>query len=536
MPDPKENTMHRRTFVALAALMLGAALGLAAPPALAQGKTLKIVAHADVKILDPTFTTAYISRNFGYMVYDMPFGLDQKGQPKPQMVDKYTTSKDGKLWTFTLRPNLKFSDGTPVTTADVVASMQRWTSKDSIGRAMTAISSPEWKAVDATTFTLTLKEPFAMVLEGMAKPSGFPPVVLPERLAKMPTTQPLTEVMGSGPYMFKRDEWVPGNKAIFVRNPHYVPRGEPMDGLAGGKKTNFDRVEWHYIPDANSAVAALRKGEVDLIEQMPPDYINTVRADPNVKLLPSGSWQGWMVMNQLHPPFNNPKIRQAVLKAVNQDRFMAAMGYPKDLRVTHCATFFICGGPNETFAGADAWRTPDTAKAKQLLAEAGYKGEKVVLLVPSDVTYLNAEAMMAAQTMRSIGMNVDMQTSDWATIGGRRAKRDAPEAGGWNMYVTVAGSFDADSPITNAYLSASCGTALPGWPCDKQLDELRTAWLKETQPAKRKVLLDQFHSRAYEALPYINVGQYSPALAVRKEIKGVEKLHNGLPLFWALDK
>lgn len=527
--------MQRRTLAAFA--LLAASLAGGSLPALAQQpKTLKVVAHADVKILDPTFTTAYISRNFGYMVYDMPYGLDEKGQPRPQMVDRHTVSKDGKLWTFTLRPNLKFSDGSPVTSADAVASLQRWTSKDSIGRAMTAISAAEWKAVDPLTFTLTLKEPFGMVLEGLAKPSGFPPVILPERLAKMPTTSPLTEVLGSGPYMFKRDEWVPGNKAVFVRNPHYVPRSDAPNGLAGSKKPSFDRVEWFYIPDANSAVAALRKGEVDMIEQVPPDYINPLRADANVKLLPSGSWQGWMVMNQLHPPFNNPKVRQAVLKAVNQDRFMAAMGYPKDLRVTHCATFFICGSANETFAGAEPWRTPDVAKAKQLLAESGYKNEKVVLLVPSDITYLNAEALMAAQAMRSIGMNVDMQTSDWATIGARRARRDAPEAGGWNMYVTVAGSFDADSPITNAYLSAACGNSLPGWPCDKQLDELRNAWLKETNPAKRKQLLDQFHARAFDVLPYVPVGQYSPAMALRKDLKGAEKLWGGLPLVWNLDR
>ncbi|HYD76618.1 ABC transporter substrate-binding protein [Ramlibacter sp.] len=528
--------MQRRTLAALAALLLGTTLAATSPAALAQNKTLKVVAHADVKILDPSFTTAYISRNFGYMVYDMPFGLDAKGQPRPQMVDKYTTSKDGKTWTFTLRPNLKFSDGSPVTSADVVASMQRWTAKDSMGRAMTALSAAEWKATDDKTFTLTLKEPFGMVLEAMSKPSGFPPVVMPERLAKQPTTKPIAEVLGSGPFMFKRDEWVPGNKVVFVRNPHYVPRSDAPNGLAGSKKPNFDRVEWLYIPDANSAIAALRKGEVDLVEQVPPDYINALRGDSNVKLMPSGAWQGFLVMNQLHPPFDNPKVRQAVLKAVDQDKFMAAMGYPKDLRVTNCATFFICGGRNETFAGAEPWRTPDVAKARQLLAEAGYKGEKVVLLVPSDITYLNAEALMAAQTLRSIGMNVDMQTSDWATIGARRAKRDAPDKGGWNMYVTVAGSFDADSPVTNAYLSANCGTSLPGWPCDKPLDELRTAWLKETDAAKRKQLLDRFHARAFEALPYISAGQYSPAMAVRADIKGVDKLWGGLPLVWNLDR
>jgi len=241
-------------------------------------------------------------------------------------------------------------------------------------------------------------------------------------------------------------------------------------------------------------------------------------------------------MNQSFPPFNNAKVRQAVLQAVSQDRFTAAMGYPLDMRVTYCATWFICGGPNETDAGAEPFRKADVAKAKQLLAEGGYKGEKVVLLVPSDITYLNAEALMAAQTMRSIGMNVDAQTMDWASIGARRAKKDAPEAGGWNMYVTVAGQFDVNSPINNAYLGAPCGTSLPGWPCDKQLDELRAAWIKETVPAKRKQLLDAFQRRAFEAVPYVNAGQYSAAFAARANLKNIDKLWGGLPNVWVLDR
>ncbi|VTU26472.1 ABC transporter substrate-binding protein [Variovorax sp. PBL-E5] len=526
--------MKRRTLAALATLgaLLLAGAGL---PALAQTKTLKVVAHADVKILDPTFTTAYISRNFGYMVYDTLFAEDASGTPKPQMVDKYTSSKDGKQWSFTLRPGLKFSDGSAVTSADVIASLQRWGARDSLGRAM-GTAGAEWKAVDANSFTLTLKEPFGMVLDALAKPSGYPPFILPERLAKMPATSPLAEVLGSGPYIFKRDEWVPGNKAVFVRNPHYVARSEPPSGLSGSKKSHFDRVEWLYLPDANSAVAALKRGEVDYIEQLPPDYITPLRTDPNVKIGNGGAYQGFLVFNQLHAPFDNPKVRQALLMAVSQERFTAAMGYPLDMRVTYCATYFICGGPNETDAGADPYRKPDIAKAKKMLADAGYKGEKVVLLVPSDITYLNAEALMAAQTMRSIGMNVDMQTMDWASIGARRAKRDAPEAGGWSMYVTVAGEFDVNSPVTNAYLSAACGTTLPGWPCDKQLDELRSAWIKETVPARRKELLDAFQKRAYEAVPYINAGQYSAAFAARADLKGIDKLWAGMPNVWVLDR
>lgn len=523
--------MKPRLLATFAALALSAA----ALPAWAQTKTLKVVAHADLKILDPTFTTAYISRNFGYMVYDTLFAQDASGKPQPQMVDKHSVSKDGKQWSFTLRPGLKFSDGSAVTSADVIASMQRWAARDSLGRALVTAGA-QWKAVDATSFTLDLNEPFGMVLDALAKPSGFPPMILPERLAKMPATAPLPEVLGSGPFMFKRDEWVPGNKAVFVRNPHYVARSEPPSGLSGSKKPHVDRVEWLYLPDANSSVAALKRGEVDLIEQLPPDYIAPLRTDTGIKIGSGGAYQGFLVMNHLFPPFDNPKARQALAHAVNQEKFTAAMGYPLDMRVTYCATYFICGSPNETLAGAEPFRKVDLAKGKQLLAEAGYKGEKVVLLVPSDVTYLNAQALMAAQAMRSLGMNVDMQNMDWASIGARRAKRDAPAAGGWNIYVTVAGQFDVNSPISNAYLGVACGSSMPGWPCDKPLDELRTAWIKETVPAKRKQLLDAFQARAYEAIPYVNAGQYSAAYAARASLKGLDKLWAGMPIVWALDK
>jgi peptide/nickel transport system substrate-binding protein len=526
--------MKRRTIASLATAVLLAA-GALATPAWAQSKTLKVVAHADLKILDPTFTTAYISRNFGYMVYDTLFAQDAKGQPKPQMVEKFTSSKDGLSWSFTLRPGLKFSDGSAVTSKDAVASVNRWMNRDSLGKIMVGAGA-EFKVVDDRNFTLSLKEPFGLVLEALAKPSGYPPVVLPERLAKLPATAPMTEVLGSGPYIFKRDEWVPGNKAVFVRNPHYVGRSEAPSGLSGNKQSKVDRVEWLYLPDANSATAALKRGEVDYVEQVAPDYIAPLRTDTNVKIVSGGTYQGFLIFNHLHAPFNDAKVRQAVAHAVNQEKFTAAMGFPLDMRVTYCATFFICGSPHDTAAGADPFRKPDLAQAKKLLAESGYKGEKVVLLVPTDVTYLNAEALMAAQTLRSIGMNVDMQNSDWASIGARRAKRDAPAAGGWNMYVTVAGEFDANSPVTNAYLGAPCGNSLPGWPCDAKLDELRAQWVKATDPAGRKLALDAFQRRAYEAMPYVNAGQYSAASAARSSLKGVELMWAGMPNVWVLDK
>jgi peptide/nickel transport system substrate-binding protein len=205
------------------------------------------------------------------------------------------------------------------------------------------------------------------------------------------------------------------------------------------------------------------------------------------------------------------------------------------MRLTYCATFFVCGSPNDTAAGAEPFRKTDIAKAKQALAEAGYKGEKVVVLLPTDVSYLNAAALVTIQTLKGIGMNVDAQSMDWPTVTARRAKKEAPEAGGWNIYVTVAGEFDANSPMTNAYLGASCGNSTPGWVCDKTLDELRTAWVRETLPAKRKEALDAFQRRAYEVVSYAYFGQYSPAYGVRTSIKNVDRFWS-IPNLWVLDK
>ena len=541
---PKTRLAIARSTRSVAALttcaaLLAGSLVMAVSPAAAQtataGKTLRYVPNGDLKILDPLFTTAYITRNFGYMVYDTLYAQDAKGQPKPQMVASHTVSKDGREWSFTLRPGLKFSDGAAVTSADVVASLARWTARDSIGRAMTAAGA-EWKATTPATFTLTLKEPFGLVIDALAKPSGYPPIIMPERLAKSPQTGPLSEVMGSGPFTFKRDEWVPGSKVVFLKNPNYVGRSEPPSGLSGNKTAKLDRVEWVYLPDANSATAALKNGEVDMLESVPADYITPLRGDPNVKIGSGGSYQGFIVFNQTQPPFNNEKARQAVAHAVNQEKFMAGMGFPLDMRMKHCATFFICGSANDTSAGAEPFRTVDVAKGKALLAEAGYKNEKVVVLVPTDIAYLNAAALITVQTLKSIGMNVDAQAMDWSSITARRSKKDSPEAGGWNVYVTVAGEFDVNSPVTNAYLSPSCGNSLPGWPCDKQLDEIRSAWIRETAPAKRRELLDAFQTRAYQAFPYVNYGQYSPAFAARSSLKNVDLVWNGIATLWVLDK
>jgi len=276
--------MKRSTLAKVALPMMVALAATLGGTACAQtGKVIKMIPGGDLKIIDPIQNASYISRNHGYMVYDTLFSVDSKGQVKPQMIDTYTLSPDKKTYTFTLRQGLKWHDGAPVTAADCVASIKRWGAKDVSGTlVMRELASLD--VVNERTFTLTLKEPFGRVIDALGKPSSNVPFMMPERIAKTDPNQQITDATGSGPFIFKKDEWVPGNKVVYVKNPNYVPRNEPADGLAGGKVVKVDRVEWIYIPDQNTALAALTNGEADIFELPQADFIPTLEKNPNIRL------------------------------------------------------------------------------------------------------------------------------------------------------------------------------------------------------------------------------------------------------------
>ena len=233
----------------------------------AQDKVLRIVPHSNLAILDPIWTTAYMSRNHGYMIYDTLFGTDEKAKIKPQMVESWTEPGDHRLWTFKLRNGLEFHDGKPVTGEDVIASLQRWGKRDAMGRAlMTFVERMDSPTPD--TFRIFLREACGFVLEALGKPSSNVPFIMPKRVADTDAFKQIEDHIGSGPYVFKRDEFKPGDKAVYLKNAKYVPRKEAPSGTAGGKNVYVDRVEWNLaLRDAQAQVNALQKGEIDIIEQ-----------------------------------------------------------------------------------------------------------------------------------------------------------------------------------------------------------------------------------------------------------------------------
>jgi peptide/nickel transport system substrate-binding protein len=523
----------RRALQGSVAVMAAAfAIGLGAASA---ETVLKVVPHADLKNIDPIWTTAYITRNHGYMVYDTLFALDENLEVRPQMVDRWEVSDDGLVWTFTLRDGLMWHDGTAVTAADCVASIRRWGARDGMGQKLMD-ATRALRAKDAKTIVLELEQPYGLVLESLGKISSNVPFMMPERLARTDPFEQVPEIVGSGPFMFVADEWVPGAKVVYVKNPNYVPRDEPPSYAAGGKVAKVDRVEWHYIPDAATAMNALLAGEIDYFELPPHDLLPIMASAPGVvveNLDPLGN-QGWLRLNHTLPPFDDAKARRAVLSAVDQAEYLqATVGNAEYYRT--CPAFFGCGTALESAAGAKPLMTQDLDKAKELIAESGYDGRPVVVMQATDIAINSGMALVTAQLLRSIGMTVELQAMDWSTLTSRRAMSEPVDQGGWNIFHTWWTGADILNPVANIGVSGGCKErAWYGWPCDAEIERLRDAFAHATDPAAQKRLAEAVQKRAYEIVSYVPTGQWYQPTAYRDNLAGL--IRSPVPFFWNVEK
>jgi peptide/nickel transport system substrate-binding protein len=509
-----------------------AAVTLGAPSVHAQkGRhTLRFVAEADLKILDPVWTTAYITRNHSYLVYDTLFGTDEDLQIKPQMVDRATVSPDGMKYTFTLRDGLRWHDGQPVLSEDCVESLKRWGKKDRFGQLLMA-HTRKIAPVDKQTFTLELAEPFGPVLDALGKPSSNVPFMMPARIAATSPEEQIKEIVGSGPFKFARDEWQPGEQVVYVRNPDYIPRDETPSGSTGGKKVYVDKVIWQYIPDPWDVAESLAAGEVDWWQEPPLDFIPKIEQNPDLQTFlfdPLGV-QGWLRPNCLHPPFNNKKARQALLHMMDQETYLGwAIGQSQYYRA--CNSVFACGSPYATSIAAEPMMEHDLARARQLVKESGYDGQPIVLLHITDKAFLNAAGIVTLRRLESIGFKVILKAMDWSTNLVVRARKEPPGKGGWNLLHTFWQAADVANPAVHFALSGAGPNAWFGWPDIPQLEKLITDWVRATDPTKRKQLADEVQKVAFSEVPYVPWGEWFQPTAIRKNVRGVLKF--GAPIFW----
>jgi peptide/nickel transport system substrate-binding protein len=469
-------------------------------------------------------------------VWDTLFAMDEKFDVKPQMVDKYDVSADQLTWTFTLRDGLEWHDGKPVTPEDCIASIKRWAARDSMGQKMMG-SVLDFEVVDAKTFKMKMKEPYGLVLQSLGKPSSNVPFMMPKKTAETdPNTQiKVEDVIGSGPFIFVANEWKPGEKIVYVKNPKYKPRAEPASGLAGGKVAKVDRVEWIWIPDVQTQVAAIQNGEIDMIESPGHDLLPLLSKDKNIKLFDGNPLGNQFVFrfNQLFKPFDNAKIRHAAMVAFGQEDFLkAAVGEPKYYKV--CKPVFICGTPLASEDGMKDVLNQNAAKAKELLKEAGYDGTPVVLMQSTDLQILTNLAPVAKAQLEAAGFKVDMQSMDWQTLVGRRAKKDPPDKGGWNAFLTSWVAADILNPVMAGFFNSACDKAMFGWPCDETIEKMRDAFAKESDAAKQKQIAIDLQKYWVDHPTHVNLGQWYQPAALRTNIDGM--MVAPVTVFWNMTK
>lgn len=522
-----------RLSVALA-LMLPVLCSLDIQAASADGRIIRAVMHSPLRVTDPILTTAYITRNHGYMIYDTLLATDERFQVRPQMAD-WALSADRLSYTFTLREGLKWHDGQPVTAADCVASIRRWAAKDGTGQLILG-DTESLEAVDDKTIVLKLKRPLGFVPEALGKLSSYAPFMMPKRIAETPPNQAISEHIGSGPFKFVVKEFQPGVRAVYEKNSDYVPRSDEASWTAGGKRVNVDRVEWIVMPDPQAQIGALLSGEIDMIEDTPFDLIPLLERSRDIRVKGTDPLGSQIVgrMNFLYPPFDKVEIRRAAMLALNQKDFLDALvGNPKYYQL--CGAMFACNSALATDIGAESLFRKNMDAARKALKSSGYDGTPVVILHPTDVGILKTHPVVAAQLLRQAGFNVDLQALDWQTVVSRRASQKPPQEGGWNMFFTLWAGSDLVNPLVNQNLiGRGKDGAWFGWPEDPKLEQFRQAYALATTQEERKKIATDMQAYAYDQVIYIPLGQFSRQSAWRKELQGV--LDSPIPIFWNMSK
>jgi peptide/nickel transport system substrate-binding protein len=358
---------------------------------------------------------------------------------------------------------------------------------------------------------------------------------MPERLAKTDPFKSITEVIGSGPYRFLKDEYVSGGSAAWQKYDGYVPRQEAPEWSSGGKVAHFERIEWKIIPDAATASAALQNGEVDWYEQAQSDLVPLLKKNKNIVLGPSNpqGYVGGLRFNCLHPPFNDVRLRRAVQMAVNQSDYMRAIMGDDTSSWHTCYSQYPCG----TTYGIEVdlpVQKGDLEAARKMIKEAGYNGAKAVIINPTDFPTIGPLGDITYDLMKKIGIDVELQDTDWGSVVQRRATKEPVEKGGWSVFHTwFTGGFILNPVVTAPYRGQGA-SAWFGWYDNPKIEQMTQEWLDAEDDDTRKKIAAAIQLENYSQVPTINLGQFQIPTAYRKSLSG--KLEFTGPVFWNIKR
>jgi len=480
------------------------------------GGTLRVVSQASISSLDPAWGGAYVITAVSSHIYETLFGWDANIQDKPIMVDTWNTSDDGLTWSFTLREDRKFHDGTTVTADDVRSTFQRWLqSWYSIAGLMREFEDENSFVVTGDySFDIVLNEPTGAVIMSLAKPYGSPRI-MPSRIddGVDSTEQIEAEWVGSGAYKFL--SWSQGDRVTLERYDEYSSRDEEASLYTGEQVAFIDQLVWLEIPDEETKIAGLETGEWDVVDGAGLDFYDRVNSnsDLNVPTYKPGHRSNLLIPN--NPPFGEggSKARMALQTGLDIANVMASLG-PKELW-TLCPAVFYCGTRWETDAGAaEYYNLNDKVKARELLAESGYDGETLILLNPTDYSTITPTGLVVKQEMKEMGFNVDMPALDWATIVTRFGNTESfALATSWDVH------WNSTSPLEHEAIGASAAIFPPAIP---KLHDLRKQFAQASSEKEKLRIVEEMQIEFYRNAPAVYEGVFYSLFPATSELKNFE--------------
>jgi peptide/nickel transport system substrate-binding protein len=476
------------------------------------GGTFQITSQGSHKSLDPYFAPAYVTTMASHHWLESPFAWDGAQTPRPQMIESWNASSDGKTWSFTLRDGLKFHDGSALTTKDVVASIGRWMAKQPAAKFLKEflIEDGGVTADDERTYTFHFAESFGSAIDLQGATHRWLGIMKAEF-----ATTPHTEDLGVDKYIgsasFRVKEWFVGDRIVFERFEDYVPRSEPGDFLAGAQNAYFDEVVIHEIPNEETKIAGLKTGEFDMVDGAALDFFPDLDADPDIIVPKYPFHQSTLIIHVGRPPTDNVLVRQSILAGINAEDYMGSLGPPALWKV--CPALYYCGSPLELDVGKELYDQNDLPKAIALMKEAGAEGATFEIMNPVDYATIAPLGLVLKAQLEATGYQVNMPGMDWATLVSKLRTDE------YNIFPSWGAHWAGGTPIFDNLAAGTTGYA--GNFQNEDMKASRRAYALSTTKEEQFEWVAKLQVAYLDIVPYIYLGQFANIFPHRSYVKNM---------------
>lgn len=504
------------------AVAAGAFLTLAAN-ANAAG-TLRYATVGEPPSLDQQVITSDLSTTIAHHIFEGLYTFDASYAPVPLLASGDKTSTDGKTITISLRKGVKFHNDQEMTSADVVASLERWGKYGARGNLL----FDHVESVSATgpsEITIKLKEPFGPWKNLLAFINGGP-AILPASIMKTATKEPIKpdQYIGTGPYKF--GTWDPNRKIELVKFDGYASAPGAASGYAGKREADFDKLDFFPVPDAATRVAGVKAGDYDYAESIPGDLYDELKSSPDVKVVLNGSpLFGLVFMNSKQGPLkDNYALRRAIQTAIDKSAALKVAIGPDGLWRAN-GSFYPKGNVWYSDAGIEDFSKGDPEAAKKMAKEAGYKGEPIKFMVSTNYPFHYDSAIVYTKELAKAGFNISLEVVDWATLIQKRGQPDQ-----WDMFFTHHGF------VPDPILISLMNDNYPGWWTSPEKEALTAKFTATSDPVERKKIWDQIQALIYQQVPAMKTGDVYTYNIASPKLKGLSESTLIWPAFWNVSK